>query len=150
VKILFYGYGNPSRQDDGLGIKFCESLERWKEKIEDELSFETNYQLNAEDSSIIKDFDLIVFVDAIKEQTEPFCLKRILPSDVISFSTHSMTPECVLSLCDELYNKKPIAYILSIKGFEWNFGENLTEEALNNLNMALEFIKDKLRKNNLM
>ncbi|NJK85082.1 MAG: hypothetical protein HC906_03035 [Bacteroidales bacterium] len=27
--ILIYGYGNPGRQDDGLGVLLCERLLKW-------------------------------------------------------------------------------------------------------------------------
>ena len=29
MRILIYGYGNPGRQDDGLGIRLSEELENW-------------------------------------------------------------------------------------------------------------------------
>ena len=29
MKILVYGYGNPGREDDGLGIRFAEIIETW-------------------------------------------------------------------------------------------------------------------------
>ena len=50
-KILVYGYGNPGRQDDGLGVALVEELEQWvaTEKIPG-LDFDSNYQLNAEDA----------------------------------------------------------------------------------------------------
>ena len=29
LRILFYGYGNPGRQDDALGIHFIDQMEIW-------------------------------------------------------------------------------------------------------------------------
>lgn len=29
IKILIYGYGNPGRQDDGLGNEFIKRMEKW-------------------------------------------------------------------------------------------------------------------------
>jgi Ni,Fe-hydrogenase maturation factor len=29
MKILVYGFGNPGRQDDGLGIFFVNEFEKW-------------------------------------------------------------------------------------------------------------------------
>ena len=55
-KILVYGYGNPGRQDDGLGISLVEMIEDWKNKKK--LSYietDSNYQLNIEDAyNIVK------------------------------------------------------------------------------------------------
>ena len=66
MKILFYGYGNPGRQDDGLGICFVEEMEKFvRDKDISDISFDSNYQLNIEDADTIKNYDLVFFCDAI-------------------------------------------------------------------------------------
>ena len=66
--VLIYGYGNPGRQDDGLGNEFVEIMEKW---IADEgiknVFTDSNYQLNIEDADTISSKDIVVFVDATIE-----------------------------------------------------------------------------------
>ena len=59
--ILFYGYGNPGRQDDALGISFVDEMEKWvkSQKLEN-IDFDTNYQLNIEDAEKISQYDLVI------------------------------------------------------------------------------------------
>ena len=64
-RILIYAFGNPGRQDDGLGNRLIEKLEPWlKEKGFDRVATESNYQLNIEDAYTLKDKEVVVFVDA--------------------------------------------------------------------------------------
>jgi hydrogenase maturation protease len=144
--VLLYGYGNPGRQDDGLGVAFVEQLETWAavEKISG-LACDTNYQLNAEDALAVSAHDVVVFVDATQAGPEPFSFRRIAPQATIAFSTHAMTPESVLALGVELYGKQPLAWLLTIRGFAWEPNAALTAAAQANLAAALVFLKDWLR-----
>lgn len=145
-RILIYGIGNPSRQDDALGIVFVEKLQEWvdNEKLPN-ISFDSNYQLNIEDAYDVSEKDVVVFVDASVEPIDGFHFRQIFPGDAISISSHSMSPESVLSLCEELYGKKPSAYLLTIKGFSWELDSKMTDKAEKNLNSALDFAKTLLR-----
>lgn len=145
-RILIYGIGNPSRQDDALGIVFVGKLQEWvdTEKMPN-ISFDSNYQLNIEDAYDISEKDVVVFVDASVEPIEDFHFRQIFPCDSISISSHSMSPESVLSLCDELYDKKPSAFLLTIKGFSWELDSAMTASAKKNLNSAMDFAKGLLK-----
>ena len=145
-RILIYGIGNPSRQDDALGIVFIEKLQEWvnSEKLPN-IFFDSNYQLNIEDAYDVSEKDLIVFVDASVEPIDDFYFRQIFSGDLISVSSHSMNPESVISLCEELYGKKPSAFLLTIKGFSWELNSPVTDKALENLNAAMEFAKKLLK-----
>jgi Ni,Fe-hydrogenase maturation factor len=50
-KVLIYGYGNPGRRDDGLGIKMSELIAHWSEAHHlEQIEVDSNYQLNIEDA----------------------------------------------------------------------------------------------------
>ena len=152
MKLLVYGYGNPGRQDDGLGIFFAEEIEKWvKEDKVEGITVDSNYQLNAEDALLMSEHDVVIFADASKEKIDSFFIKEIEGSDTIAFTTHAMSPQSVISLCEEMYNKKPKVYLISIKGYEWEVNEDMTTEAKENLKSALnkskEFIKTLLHSN---
>jgi len=148
MKILFYGYGNPGRQDDALGIRFIEQMEIWvKKNGYKNISFDSNYQLNIEDADTISEHDIVFFVDASMEQLEGFIVTEVEHSNAqVEFTMHAISPGVVLSLCKQIYEKAPQAYLLHIKGFEWEleFNKGLTEQGEKNLDEALKFIQNKL------
>jgi hydrogenase maturation protease len=144
--ILLYGYGNPGRQDDGLGIWFIEGMEHWvKENELDFIKTDSNYQLNIEDSINICSCDTVFFIDATKEKDiEDYAVTEVVPSEEASFSTHSVSPEFLSGICLRLFKKTPKVYLIHIKGYEWEFKEGITEKANHNLDRALIFTKELL------
>jgi len=144
-KILIYGYGNPGRQDDGLGNKFIEMIEEWvNEQNLEGFEFDSNYQLNIEDAAAVADKDLVIFVDASTEEIENFILTPVDASTKVAFTTHAASPGYIVGLSKKLYNKFPPTYLLHIKGYEWDFREGLSVKAQQNMEKSLEMMKDKL------
>jgi hydrogenase maturation protease len=145
-KILIYGYGNPGRQDDGLGNAFVQRLEKWiKQEHLEGFEFDSNYQLNIEDAANIAGKDLVVFVDASEEQIDDFILTPVNSSANVTFTTHAASPGYIVKLCRELYNENPATYLLHIKGFEWDFKEGLSVAANDNLEKSLVALKIQLK-----
>jgi hydrogenase maturation protease len=144
--VLVYGYGNPGRQDDGLGVALVEQLAAWaaSEHLPG-LTFDSNYQLNVEDALAIAGHDLVIFADATGEGADAFSFRRLAPHATIAFSTHAMAPESVLALCAELYGKQPPTWLLTIRGFAWEPNAAVTTAAQANLAAALAFLKTWLR-----
>lgn len=136
-KILVYGYGNPGRQDDGLGYETARIIEagNYNNVISD-----YNYQLNVEDAVALSDTDAVIFVDASTAACEPFEFYKIEAEKSAAFTTHSMSPESVLSICRDVYSRQPLAYVLAIRGYEWELIEGLTDKAAENLTKACEFL----------
>ena len=140
-RVLVYGYGNPGRQDDGAGVLLVEELAAWARSGERPwLTFDNNYQLNAEDALAAAEQDVVIFADASRDQPEGFRLRALHPSAAVSFSTHAMSPESVLALAQELYGASPAAYLLTLRGCEWEPNGTLTAEARRHLEAAKAFI----------
>ncbi len=137
-RVLFYGIGNPGRQDDALGVCFIEELQ--KSATASKAEFDSNYQLNVEDALLISEYDVVVFVDASVEKglQGPCKISRVEPLDEVSFSSHEMSVGGVLGLCHQLYGRKPRTFLIAIPGFEWGLCEGLSEGARRNLAQALE------------
>jgi hydrogenase maturation protease len=140
-EILVYGIGNPGRQDDSIGVMFARRMEDWATGNNLNIDIEYNFQLNIEDAARISIHKMVIFADASKENIENFCLTRIKPKASDTSLSHSVSPESVLFLCDELFNVMPDTYIVRIKGYEWEFGEPVTNKALNNLELAIKEIQ---------
>ena len=141
--ILIYGYGNPGRQDDGLGPALVDALENWLAAApRPGLDLDANYQLNAEDALAVANHDTVIFVDATADTDgAPFSFRPLVPAAAIAFSTHALAPETVLALCRELYGKSPAAHLLAIRGQAWEPNASMTPAATANLAAALAFIK---------
>jgi hydrogenase maturation protease len=145
IKILVYGYGNPGREDDGLGIELVKRLEEWsgQENLPG-ITFDTNYQLNIEDAEIISDKDVVVFVDASIEDIEDYIFTPVTGEMDVTFTTHAASPGYIVKLCSNLFGKCPEVFLLHVKGYEWEFSERLSEKAEINLQKAFGFMKDYL------
>jgi hydrogenase maturation protease len=145
-RILIYAYGNPGRQDDGLGNRLVEELEEWiRENGITNADLESNYQLNIEDAYLISGKDLVIFVDASVEDIDGIHFSPVEPSEGRSeFTMHAASPAFVLALCHKIYNKYPETYLLQIRGYEWEFKEVLSDRAKKNLYKATTFIKEYL------
>jgi Ni,Fe-hydrogenase maturation factor len=141
-KILIYGYGNPGRQDDVLGIKLADIICDWAARNHyNFIETDCNYQLNIEDASIIQDKNLVIFADASQEMTDDFLFTKVNPDSKVDFTMHHVRPEYIQYLCNEIYQKTPESFLLHIKGYQWEFMGELTGKAQTNLNEAAEFLK---------
>lgn len=136
--ILVIGYGNPGRQDDGLGPALVYRLDAYRLPG---ITTQTQYQLCAEDALRVIRYSQIVFVDAAMSMSSDFRFKPVRVGRHRGFGTHSLTPEAVMDLAETLYGAQPRAYVLGIRGHQFDqFEERLSPEAEENLEKALEFL----------
>ena len=139
-KILIYGYGNPGRQDDGLGPAVVAAMETRADEFP-HVEYDCNYQLNIEDAMNIREYDAVIFADASLDCNEPFEFYRLEPAKKITFTTHAMSAESVLALGVDMYGDIPECYMLAIHGYEWEMGyEELSARAVRNLDRAMDFL----------
>lgn len=149
-KTLIYGYGNPGRQDDGIGARFTELCEEWiNSNNEQGITVDCNYQLNVEDAALIAEYDAVIFVDAsVVEDVAQYRLETIrADNSTIEFTMHAVSAGYVVDLCNKIYGKSPVPYVLHIRAYEFDFREELTEEAEKNMLAAFEFLKKFLKEN---
>ena len=134
--VLVIGYGNPGRQDDGLGPAFVKAFA----VSEYALSLSDPYQLTVEDALSFKDDIFVVFVDAAKTVSEPFSFQEIQASTEHGLGSHTLCPEALLQLSDTVFGVRPKAFIMAIEGYEFDaFNEQLSAAATNNLRQAIDF-----------
>ena len=137
LSILFYGFGNPGRQDDGLGPSVIDEIE--KLNLVDVFT-DANYQLQVEDAAEMARHELVIFVDASVEGEGSFTVRRVFSASSIGFTSHAVSPESLLQICREVFRKHPATWIIGIRGYEFEFTEGLTEKAKINSQRALDFI----------
>ncbi len=140
--MLVLGYGNPGRQDDGLGPAVAAGIERlgWPN-----VTVFDDYQLNIEDAMDVAEHDVVWFVDATKVGTPPYAIHEISPVPTIEFTSHLVRPETVLAIASQCYGKSPQAFLLAVRGYDFAFIEELTPAATDNLHDALAMLTGRIR-----
>lgn len=147
MKVLLIGYGNPGRQDDGLGPAFAAAIEKLALP---NVTVDSNYQLTVEDAEALTHHDAVVFADASVEGDGPFALSRLVPKRQVSFSSHSVAPDALLGLAESLFGSATPGYLLAIRGQGFDmFTEQMTDEAKANLEAAIEFLVPVLKSGQL-
>lgn len=136
-RILVLGYGNPGRQDDGLGPAAAGALGRmgWRN-----LTAVDDYQLNIEDALDVAAHDIVWFVDAAKTGHAPFSVQDVLPSATTEFTSHLLLPSALLAIAKNYCKRAPPAFQLAIRGYEFEFVETLTQGGQENLRAALAML----------
>ena len=142
-KVLLIGFGNPGRRDDGLGPAVAAMAEQWDIQG---LTVDANYQLAVEDAHEVSLHDVVIFADAAEKGPEPFFFQPVAGKPGMTFSSHAVEPEAVLGMAEEYFGRKVEAYMLGIRGYEFDeFGEGHSERAASNLEEALRFLEPVLR-----
>jgi hydrogenase maturation protease len=141
-RILVLGYGNPGRQDDGLGPATAAQIDLlgWPN-----IKTQDNYQLNIEDAIEVAKHDIVWFVDASKTGTVPYEVRDLSANPTLDFTSHFVRPEFILSIAQQYFGRLPRAHLLEIRGYEFEFIEELTNGAKDNLRAALTMLTDKIR-----
>jgi len=133
--ILIVGIGNSGRADDGLGWEFINKISN-----REEFDLEYRYQLQVEDAELIASYEQVWFVDASHEQyPDGLRVSKVKPIGNFTYTSHQLSPEVVLFLCQDLFGKFPDTRLIGISGENWNLGEPMSDLAKNGLKKALEF-----------
>lgn len=140
-KVLIYGIGNPSKQDDAVGIAFTELIQKWVNDIYFScIDVDSNYQLNIEDAEYISKYDIVIFADASVSDINEFKFERLKPKKRVEPSMHSVSPEFVLYLSNEMFHSFPETYVLQIKGYKFELDGEMTQQAKMNMYHAFRDI----------
>jgi len=144
-RTLICGYGNPGRGDDGLGQALIARLEKDPRlRCRADIRTEVRLQLNIEDALTVSGFERVIFADAATRGRGPYTFTTIRPASQWSFSTHALSPGSVLALCRDLYAITPRAFLLGIRGYQWEFGQGLSDKAARGLDRAAAFLLKRL------
>ncbi|NLS92508.1 MAG: hydrogenase maturation protease [Planctomycetaceae bacterium] len=138
--ILIIGYGNPGRQDDGLGPALADALERLGLPG---VTVESDYQLTVEHAEMAARHRVVVFADATVKTAEPFRWNRVEPgTSGIRFTSHHLGPSDVLAIARDVFSAEPEGYVLAVRGQCFDaFQAGLSPEARSSLEQAVEFLR---------
>lgn len=135
VDILVIGYGNELRGDDGLGPVVARAVAAVDIPGVRVL---TARQLLPEFAADLAQARRVVFVDAAEGRRESDVEVRALTvADVNDWSTHQADPRTLLALTQAIYARTPEAWWLTASGWNFDFGEELSDMAQQNARQAL-------------
>ena len=142
--ILIFGYGNPSRGDDALGTEYLHLIEPVIDQSgqTDHVELLTDFQLQIEHALDLQHREIVLFVDASISATEPYEFYPLTPDRDVTFTTHEMSPQSVLAVYQQFNNAEPPpCYMLAIRGYDFELGQPLSDQARKNLDEAISFTR---------
>jgi len=156
---VVFGIGNESRGDDALGPLFLEKLKiSIKEKpFFSSFTLISDFQLQIEHSLDLENQDIALFIDAglspAVPDNEAFSFKLIQAIPSRRGMTHALSPEELLGVAEDFFapqpqgdtstaiktncQRLPKAYVLCIRGYQFELGAAICKEA--NINLELAF-----------
>ncbi len=147
-RVLIIGYGNPLRCDDGLGWHAARLLQQtcWEIAVE----VQACHQLTPELAAPISAADCVIFIDACCEdaaacapQDGPVCCQRLAPAPAAAAGNlaHHLDPAALLALAGALYHTCPEAYLCTLPGATFAYGETLSDAVQAVLPLLLERVR---------
>jgi hydrogenase maturation protease len=148
--VLIFAYGNPSRGDDALGPAMFDLLEKYQASNNafDDFDLLVEYQLQIEHAVDLEQRKCVVFIDASASCAAPYEFCKLQAAQDDSYTTHAMSPASLLAVYRKINGREPPpSYLLTIRAYEFDLGQDISEQAMINLQEAYEFIKDLLTTN---
>ena len=114
----------------------------------DDVDVLTDFQLQIEHVIDLENRERVIFVDASVSAKAPFEFYRIQADKDDSYTTHAMSPQALLSVYEKVNTQAaPPSFMLSVRGYEFGLGLDLSDEAGVNLGAAVGFIEQCLVNN---
>ncbi|HUW26488.1 MAG TPA: hydrogenase maturation protease [Gallionella sp.] len=143
--ILIFAIGNESRGDDALAPLLVRDLEGWAEAagLDERVELIEEYQLQVEHVTDLLERSVVLFVDADVSCTEPFYFSAITGEHDNSYTSHAMTPAALLHAYRKVYEEDaPPAFLLRIRGYDFELGNPLGDRAAANLEHAAKRVRE--------
>jgi hydrogenase maturation protease len=158
-RTLILGYGNFDRQDDGvawhvlaevarrLGRTAPDSPEEEFTPDDGTLDLLFELQLTPELAESIALYDRVCFVDA-HTGAVPHDVNRVVIDAEFQASplTHHLTPQSLLTFAQTLYDARPEAMLVSVRGYQFGFERTLSPLTTQLAEEAAEKIVEWVRK----
>jgi len=153
-KTLVVGFGNVYRRDDGVGPAVVNALRRRQGRAPidpeddgyDELGQAVDtlvlHQLAPELAQVAAGYDLIIFVDAhVEELSDPLRVERLEACYKPPLVSHNIHPGTILQLAQTIAGQgRPAGVLLSLRGYDFDFGEGLSPSTAAQVPVAVERI----------
>ena len=142
MKVWIAGFGNEHREDDAAGVILAERIYQFlaglSEGETDTVSLCIEHQLLPELVDELNGVDLAVFCDADTERYDQgFSIREVSPNPRLEgFNIHSMGPEWLLALAQQMKSSPRKALLVTISGERFDFSEAPTPVCLERIEKA--------------
>jgi hydrogenase maturation protease len=135
LPLLIFAIGNESRGDDALAPLLVRQLQAGD--VGNQVELIEDFQLQVEHVTDLVDRRAVLFVDADMSCAAPFHFSGITAEQDNSYTSHAMTPFALLHTFNQVYGAAPPpCYLLRVRGYGFELGDNLSAEATANLEQA--------------
>jgi hydrogenase maturation protease len=126
--ILVVAWGNPLREDDAVAWHVLEGLRSLKPRPgRPPLKLRHAHQLTPEMAECVSRARGVVFVDARRDgRPGEVRGEAIAPSPGSNPLAHSLSPQALLLLAEQLYGRAPRAVVLGVAGERFGVGDSLS------------------------
>ena len=151
MRTLIIGYGNPRRQDDGVGLAVVNGLrgragQRLLEEGEDGFddlggALDTLFlqQLSPELAETLIEYDRVILVDAhFGIYPELVHRAELDPQAEAAIVSHHFKPGTLLALARQLYGRAPSGELISVRGFAFDFTSELSPQTAQGVAQVIE------------
>jgi hydrogenase maturation protease len=137
IPLLILAIGNESRGDDALAPLLLRQLQ-----TTESAEFIEDFQLQVEHVTDLVGRTAVLFIDADMSCAPPFHFSGIAAEQDNSYTSHAMTPFALLHTFKQVYGTDaPPCFLLRIRGYGFELGEDLSAEASANLEQALSKVR---------
>jgi hydrogenase maturation protease len=144
--FLVFAIGNESRGDDALAPLLVRQLQ--SEDVASQVEFIEDFQLQVEHVTDLIGRTAVLFIDADMSCAAPFHLSEITAAQDNSYTSHAMTPFALLHTYRQVYETDaPSSFLLRIRGYGFELGDSLSNEASTNLARAIARVREWLAGN---
>ena len=150
-RSLIIGYGNVYCHDDGVALYIINTLrknagvrdlqpdEDGLDELGQPMDTVLLHQLLPEIIPTLSQYQRVVFVDA-HQGTIPEEVRVVEVKEELGFHavTHHMSPGMLLAMVRQTHHFAPMAYLVSVKGEDFDFGLGLSEPCRRRAEMATQ------------
>ena len=160
-RTLVIGFGNLDRADDGVAYYVINALRRrlgqkilseemtGLEGLGGEIDSIFLSQLVPELMDVLTDYDQVIFVDAhVYENVDNLHCTPVTQDYTPPTFSHNITPPMLLAFLKKLYHREPNGYLVSIRGYDFDFHRNLSVDTKALVEPAVEYIQSRLLSDN--
>jgi hydrogenase maturation protease len=153
LPVLIIGYGNFDREDDGvawhilsrlasrLALPFPNSPEEYEFLPGGKVDLFFALQLYPEMAETLGNYARVCFVDAHTGAVpDEVHVEHLAAEQQPSPFTHHMTAATLLAMSKNLYKKQPDAYLISVRGYQFEFFQRLSPRTDSLANQAVDWL----------
>jgi hydrogenase maturation protease len=139
-RFLFIGYGNDLRCDDGAGQHAARIIEKWGMAG---MRVIATHQLLPELSEEIAWARCVIFADSYAANPGDGCrISTVVANKPIAGVTHSVSPHALLWYAQDMYDRKPTAWVIGIPSVDFGHGEELSPTAQAGVREAVARVRE--------